>query len=378
MTTIARIVGIDSPITEHLMHPKLVGSDVFGVELELEGCPVRLERGRTYDAVAGFPMPAGVTAHEDGSLRNNGIEFVTAPLSGAGLVSAVEGIMRVACDLQLRESGRAGLHVHINVLDLTVDQWIDFLKVYTLVEPLIYQWVGAGRRESIYCRPWYSVDRFDSDLRNFVGFLKRGVLDRLNSRYYGLNINSSSKHGTLEFRHMPDTMDAERIYTWINIIQTMKNYVRRNSVQDERVLNTSATTLAEEILGPMYRTLEWGEYESWFYHHTLPFYRSAFVGPVSTAAVEWTWGQVVPAEMNPGYRRFMERRATKPVEEPKPVAKKRKIPRPVPRPAVAPRANVVFVGELPAPIRADRMHQALDRLQVERARVRARGQFLEE
>ena len=169
---------------------------------------------------------------EDHSLRNNGREFIfMEPLYGADAVSAVEFIVEKAESLKWKISERTGLHVHLDVRNLELNNFRAFCVAYSLMEPLIYNWVGDKRHENMFCLPWYAADY---DLENFSNILPRADKDAASARnviqgirkYSGLNLAALVTFGTVEFRHLKTTFDKQRILDWLNIILSLKIFAQ--------------------------------------------------------------------------------------------------------------------------------------------------------
>jgi hypothetical protein len=87
---------------------------------------------------------------EDHSLRNRGMEFVfKEPLFGKDVLSALDAFLTWQKKTKLQTSVRTGLHVHLDVREMSSDDITSFVMLYTSLEPLIYKWVGDNR-ETLY------------------------------------------------------------------------------------------------------------------------------------------------------------------------------------------------------------------------------------
>jgi len=195
----------------------LVDSEtLLGVEVEVEGVTKKLSTK--------FKETAYWTAKEDGSLRNNGMEFVfSEPLFGADVVSAVKFLCQQAKEHNYRVSVRTGIHTHMDVRGMELDKFQNLCIIYALTEKLFYNWIGDKRSENIHCLPWYAAD---ADL-DTIGAIFRDPNSGLSyvkalHRYSGLNLNSLVNFGTVEFRQLKTTFDYSRIMDWLNIILSMK------------------------------------------------------------------------------------------------------------------------------------------------------------
>lgn len=170
--------------------------DLYGVEIELENCiyPNNFDR---------IPY---VTIKEDQSLRNNGYEFVTDPLPYSStlsqLTSAIAAINKTFPEVD--PSFRAGVHVHINVKDLTPQQLFRLLTLYYIVEPVIYS-VCGDRSDNLFCVPWRGSV---VETHLLTGHWKEDIytlekIRKSSDKYAGLNIRPIDSLGTIECRILP-------------------------------------------------------------------------------------------------------------------------------------------------------------------------------
>ena len=97
----------------------------YGVEFELEGSNLP-------DAVLGW------TTTHDGSLREGGIEYVTAkPLELERVLEAIDRMEEATKKSKIFNTGYAGTHVHVNVSDLTITQMFSFALLFLALEDVI-------------------------------------------------------------------------------------------------------------------------------------------------------------------------------------------------------------------------------------------------
>ena len=150
---------------------------------------------------------------EDGSLRNNGLELVTKPLPALHAAKTAQLLydnLPLGCDF----SDRTSTHIHVNVRDLTFNQVKGAVAVYTVVERLLYTWIGESRRKGIFCVPL-----IECSLMSLFG-----TTDPIQStgaswlKYTGLNLKPLFTYGTIEFRHLPGTRNIERFVDWLNMV----------------------------------------------------------------------------------------------------------------------------------------------------------------
>lgn len=167
----------------------------------------------------------------DGSLRNNGVEWITNPIQARWAPHAlkdllVDSISKICCF-----SPRTSIHVHFNVQSLEADKVVDIVLMYTLLEPLFYKFTGRGRIKNIYCVPLMDTNLITSMCSNPFG----NVVDQW-SKYTGLNILPLRELGTIEARHMHGTFDHRKVSIWIRLWVKLMEYCIRTSTTDLRRL----------------------------------------------------------------------------------------------------------------------------------------------
>jgi hypothetical protein len=209
---------------------------LYGVELEIENVP---------DAGQGW-IVGGIRATEDGSLRNHGVEFITAPMSYSNLSHALRMFFNKNRPDETNYSDRTSIHVHTNCQDLTSPQVQSIALLYQVFERLIYAWIGNNREENIYCVPWHQTNLTYTALDNPEN------LNRFKQwqKYTGLNLLPLFEYGTIEWRHMHGHGEVEKILLWCQLIGKIYSYILERDLegikQELILLNTSS--LYEEVL----------------------------------------------------------------------------------------------------------------------------------
>jgi len=206
---------------------------LYGVELEIEG----LNEDRQSHLVAGLQY------HEDGSLRNNGGEFVTIPMNYSNLEEVLRHFFNVNKFTEANYSERTSVHVHANCLDMTLNQISLVVMLYQVLEKVLFNFIKDERDKNIFCVPLSEsvlTSRSLSDPEELV----RMAHPRRWRKYTALNLIPLSSLGTLEFRHMAGTNNVDRILTWANIIGCLFRFAKQNNYEDVlktiRGLNTTS------------------------------------------------------------------------------------------------------------------------------------------
>ena len=216
---------------------------VYGIELEIEGVPNARERCTVL----------GIRYTTDGSLRNNGVEFITMPMR----LNQMAYLLHKFLDGNFDESNyseRTSIHVHANVLDLNVDQLSCICLLYQTFEPLLFEFIGHGREKNIFCVPWY-----DSTLTyEYVGKMMEeknvGHVHRW-MKYSALNLLPIRTQGTIEFRHMAGHSDSNVIIDWCNLIGCIFSVARNRSLKDvkEQITTLNTTSHYDAFLHYVFR-----------------------------------------------------------------------------------------------------------------------------
>lgn len=185
-----------------------------GIEIELEFADLFIPRKelRYWDA------------EEDGSLRGASNEFVLKNPAPRGKVhDRLLALKRYLKDAEIKDSHRAGIHVHINMQEHTFREVAQFICLYLIFENMLVRWCGEDREGNLFCL------RAD-DAPYLLNMLRRAFKDQdfweLNDnkfRYASMNVRSLCTYGSLEFRSMRSTTDFDQIEEWVRILLKLKD-----------------------------------------------------------------------------------------------------------------------------------------------------------
>ena len=195
--------------------PSYISDRRYGVEIEVEG--VRLPTN----------LPSSVWRIEtDSSLKTDeAYEYVTnGPMDLMGVKTALD-ILDAAYKhkkTEVFDSVRAGVHVHMNVQDWNIKELMTFSLCYYIVEDILLKWCGENREGNLFCLRTRDAEfvlfKVLETLKNRnLNILKNDII-----RYSSLNYCSLFKYGTVEFRGMRGTGDLDAIYTWVKIIDELR------------------------------------------------------------------------------------------------------------------------------------------------------------
>jgi hypothetical protein len=228
MKTIAEILGVPypkpytaatklPPPPDYIPAPTLL----YGVELEIENCTDNMR------------VP-GMRVEADGSLRNNGLEFITEPMELPQLIKVLTSFFAKNALTEHNYSERTSIHVHTNCTDLTPTQVASICVIYQVFEKVLFNFIGNDRSSNIFCVPWSETT---VNYRTVNALLSSDMyVAKEWHKYTALNLNPLCSYGTIEWRHMEGTHDLEKIILWLQIIGSI--YAYATTMEYDDVLKT--------------------------------------------------------------------------------------------------------------------------------------------
>lgn len=262
--TIADVVPftqLNRGITKHKAFENIYGkqhtmpvdhpNDLVGIEIEVEGlqAPPYLDYYWNHKT--------------DGSLRNYGAEYASIPLRAEQVETALWYLKKSVIESHSRNlpsfSPRTSTHVHVNVRDLSWEHIYNFVLLYAIFERHFFLQTNKERERGIFCVPLYRTDM----LR------KLKPIEDCSGHWYkyaAINLctiigsGDMKAFGTIEFRHMHGTWDAETLVPWINNILTLKKAAKQfvpGEIEELlKSMNTTSTYLGlyTKIFGMYART----------------------------------------------------------------------------------------------------------------------------
>lgn len=185
-----------------------------GVEIEVEGwnLPTNLDYWRT---------------EVDGSLRGEeSLEYVMATPAPLKQLTEVFQELEEAFSQEgvgFDETYRAGVHVHVNVQELTTVQLFNFVVLYLVLEELLMEYVEKHRRGNHFCLRASDADYLPQLIWRCVedGNLRHLYTDDI--RYSAMNLKPVVAYGSVEFRAHESTRDFDKIKKWAEILVTLRD-----------------------------------------------------------------------------------------------------------------------------------------------------------
>jgi len=224
-------------------------SGEIGVEIEMEA-----HKLPTPDLVQTYWR-----VEQDPSLRGESCEFVLRkPLDKDDLSKALlelDGALKTS-KTEVKNTYRAGIHIHINVQDLTPRQLITFISLYFMLEEVFLSFCDKSRAGNHFCLRL-------SDASYTLDAITQAVLDgnfkSLNTedlRYASLNVTSLFKYGSIEFRALESMTDFEKIKIWALSLLRLKDFVKTVNKPTD-ILNQASergfTNFSKDVFGEFYK-----------------------------------------------------------------------------------------------------------------------------
>lgn len=210
--------------------PVLDVSTTVGIEVEVEN--IRAQ----------FPLPKFFLPKNDPSLRNNGMEFTTVPLSPPQLYQALVLLWIMFDKVNKGESPefswRTSDHLHVDITQLTPEQFKNFLLLSVVCEKLLFALTSGNRHDRVFCVPIGESNLIEPLAAYVRGEHTLNKLIKVWPKYSAVNLgrmiaqNDVPGLGTVEFRHQSGTKKLENVLLWIAVIVRIYNYAKQVSTKD--------------------------------------------------------------------------------------------------------------------------------------------------
>lgn len=182
----------------------------------------------------------------DGSLRGEeALEYVTESGVAREEIDETLGTLDLAmanANSEIVENTRAGVHVHVNIQNMTHTELANFATLYYILENLMVRYCGKYREGNLFCL------RAD-DAGNIIPFVAEALQNKdlraLHTdeiRYASMNWKPTSEYGSLEFRAMRTTKDFTHISNWAKMLLEIRDsaltYSTPTDILSEYSMNT--------------------------------------------------------------------------------------------------------------------------------------------
>lgn len=201
-------------IADKLFRGDTLGKREIGVEIEIEGN--RLPQN----------APMGWRVEYDGSLRGESYEYVfTTPVPRKNVSTLLTRLSDKFKEMnsEVYDTGRAGVHVHVNIRDLTRNQLFNFICLYLIFEDVLVDFCGKDRVGNLFCLRVKDAEYLIEMLEAAIETDNLKVLYTDKIRYAAINCKAICQYGSLEFRAMRSTMDTDVLNSWVEILLRLKD-----------------------------------------------------------------------------------------------------------------------------------------------------------
>lgn len=146
-----------------------------------------------------------------------GFEVVSPPMSGTAGIEEVKKVVTILNEAGCDVRRNCGIHVHIEVSDLSAEHIANIYNRYRKFETQIDAFMPASRRGTLggngYCRSLLTHPVLDPQET------PEATCSGRPTRYLKVNLSSFAKYGTVEFRHHGGSLNTAKIANWINFLQ---------------------------------------------------------------------------------------------------------------------------------------------------------------
>lgn len=172
----------------------------------------------------------GWNVTRDGSLRNNGLEYVLAgAVGGAALVRRLMALSHLMKEGNARReaSWRTSVHVHVDVRDLDGEQLRRLLAASIIFEDALFG-LSGNRACNNYCLAERDVESASSEVVMGEGNDVIRSIHGQGSKYRALNTLPIWAQGSLEYRHHEGIYEPMDVLPWVRVLLSLKNWAVNN------------------------------------------------------------------------------------------------------------------------------------------------------
>lgn len=202
--------------------------------------------GYTHQVISSWKLVTDVSVTSRGTGLNKGLELVSPILYGDEGLDELKVVLDTLSSIGAKVDKSAGVHVHHDVSDYTVENFISLYNLYYMHQTGINSVLPKSRRTSAdntYCKGISSCRMEWIQSCNSIS----SVASNLGSRYLVLNAKSYIKYGTVEFRQHSGTVEFDKLEAWIVLTSCMVNYCKHNKVELGSSNRATLTTLLKKL-----------------------------------------------------------------------------------------------------------------------------------
>lgn len=231
-------------------NPKFTGCK-FGIEVEVEGRDLPKFNDNEWVSTV------------DGSLRGEAYEYIFN--SPRTLISSKKAIKKLINKMEenksiLNFSCRTSVHVHMNVMDLEIQELANILYIYYLFEDVLLTYCGEDRHENRFCLSIRNADYILQEIYQYFNDKYLEYFEEGKHKYASLNLAAIPNKGSIEFRGMRGTLDTDVLYPWLDVLASLymigcsfNNLKEINSFIEENGISALAKKLFGKHLDLFYK-----------------------------------------------------------------------------------------------------------------------------
>ena len=180
-------------------YTKTYSSRNYGVEIETHSCDNHMELANQVPFCAKY----------DGSI--SGKEFASAVLYGDAGLEAIKNLCDFAADNHWTVNRGCGLHIHLDVQNLTTDELRAIAAAYYMTKGVWSVLVRSDRVTNSYCH------EHRCNLHDIMQFDSFQAFSEDQARYEWCNFAAYAKFRTIEIRSHQGSLNAAEICNWIRL-----------------------------------------------------------------------------------------------------------------------------------------------------------------
>lgn len=142
----------------------------------------------------------------------------------------------------VKDSPNAGVHVHINVSDLTVTELFNFLSLYLVLEEILVDRCGPDRIGNLFCLRSSDAEYLLVMLQKSIQEANLNILHTDELRYAAVNVKALGDYGSVEFRAWPSNGDLKGVAWWAKTLSHLKQVARETDNPSQVVADISIQT----------------------------------------------------------------------------------------------------------------------------------------
>ncbi len=174
------------------------------------------------------PAPKKWRAEVDNSLKAaESIEFVMrAPAPIGELADALQQLKKAFVDnhSQFYDSYRAGIHLHVNVQELSMQELATMISTYYIFENSLVNLCNPFRQGNHFCLRAKDAGGQIRTIRKAFKDNNPLLFQDDNIRYSSLNVCAIPKYGSIEFRSLESTEDFGKVENFARLHHSLREF----------------------------------------------------------------------------------------------------------------------------------------------------------